>query len=261
MRRAWWGSVAVVAYVATALALSGPGPVLPLYDAVPLAPEPYRWVDPPPEFEAANTAPEGAKQEVPLTEEGSLSANIATPDNQAVLVLRDGSFPVRLGEIAVVVDVRPVDPGTVDDPPEGVRFDGNAYVMSATYAKEGAAATLVNPGTVVLRSPLGGTRLLRHDGNDWAEISNAQPVAASLQVFGETTTLGTFVAAQTIHGKPFPWVWVSVGASAVAVGAGWFAAGRRRKSRRRPPRRDRRQAARTTARPRPDARAKRRRRR
>ena len=242
-RRLIWGLLAAGAYLAVAIGLAGNGPVLPLYDTGPLPVEPYRWVKPPPEFAAANVPPEGTKQEVAMTDVGTVAAQVITPDGQAVIALREGSFSPRLGEIAVLVEIQPIDPATVDEPPAGVRYDGNAYRITATYAKEGAPAALVNPGTVILRSALGGTRLLRHqDGTGWIEVS-AQPVAASLQVFGATNALGVFVAGLTLHGKPFPWVWVSLGTSVIAIGAGWFAAGRMRKRKlAQAPRRDRRQA-------------------
>ena len=244
-RRLTWGLLAAGAYLAIAIGLAGNGPVLPLYDTGPLPIEPYRWVKPPPEFAAANVPPEGTKQEVAMTDIGTVAAQIITPDGQGVIALRQGSFGPRLGEIAVMVEIQPLDPATLDEPPEGVGHDGNAYRISATYAKEGAPAALVSPATVILRSALGGTRLLRHqDGTGWIEISG-QPVAASLQVFGETNTLGVFVAGLTLHDKPFPWVWVSAGASVVAIGAGWFAAGRMRKRKlEQASRRERRQAAR-----------------
>jgi hypothetical protein len=254
-RRLIWGLLAAGAYLATAIGLAGNGPVLPLYDIGPLPIEPYRWVKPPPEFAAGNIPPEGTKQEVAMTDIGTVAAQVITPDGQAVLALREGSFGPRLGEIAVMVEIQPLDPAPIDEPPEGVRHDGNAYRFAATYAKEGAPAALVGPATVILRSALGGTRLLRHqDGAGWIEVS-AQPVAQSLQVFGETNALGVFVAGQTIHAEPFPWVWVSVGASVVAIGAGWFAAGRMRERKRsRAPRRDRRQAARAKGGPAPNPR-------
>ncbi len=254
-RRLIWGFLAVGAYLAIAIGLAGNGPVLPLYDTGPLPVEPYRWVKPPSEFAAGNVSPEGTKQEVAMTDIGTVAAQVITPDGQAVIALREGSFSPRLGEIAVLVEIRPVDPATFGEPPAEVGYDGNAYGITATYAKEGAPAALANPATVILRSALGGTRLLRHqDGVGWIEVS-AQPVAASLQVFGETNALGVFVAGLTLHGKPFPWVWVSVGASAVAIGAGWFAAGRMRKRKlEQAPRRDRRQTARAKGGPTPDLR-------
>jgi hypothetical protein len=253
-RRITLGLAAAGLYVAAAMGLAGNGPVLPLYDIGPITPQPYRWTHPPPEFEQSNVQPEPTRQEVALAETGSVSASIVTPDGQAALVVRDGSFAPRLGEIAVFVELVPVDPATLGPPPQGLAYDGNAYRVTATYQKEGAPGELANPATVVLRAPLGGTHLLRHDGGTgWEEIT-AQPVAASLQVFGETTKLGAFVAAQTVHAKPFPWTPVSLGASGLAVAAAWVTAAhvRQRKERQRP-RRDRRAMAKggSSTRPRP----------
>ena len=246
-RRLTFGVAFIAVYLTSALLLAGRGPVLPLYDTGPLPSEPYRWVNPPEEFQAGNLAPEGTRQEVALTEKGSVSATVVTPDGQAYLALREGSFAAKLGEIAVMVDIQPKDPATLGEPPPATRYDGNAYVMTATYAKDGSTAELVTPATVVLRSPLGGTRLLRHEPSvNWVEISEATAVSASLQVFAETTRLGTFVAALTLHGKPFPWLPVSLGASAVAVAAGWYAASRARAKKQPPNRQARREAARGT---------------
>jgi hypothetical protein len=244
-RRLWWGLAAAATYAAVALVFAGNGPVLPLYDTGPLPSEPYRWVDPPPELAAGNLAPEGTKQEVALTEDaGSVASSIVTPDGQAALVLRQGSFGPKLGEIAVMVDIQPADPERIDEPPASTGYDGNAYVITATYAKDGSTATLLNPGTVVLRSPLGGTRLLRHQpGTGWVSVGEETPIAASLQVFGETTQLGTFVVGLTIHGKPFPTLPVSLGATAVAVAAAGYVARRSRSKKRPQSRRERRAAA------------------
>lgn len=250
-RRFFWGLAAAGIYVAVAIGLAGDGPVLPLYDIGPLPPQPYRWVHPPPEFEQSNVPPEPTRQEVALSDTGSVSASVVTPDGQAAFVVREGSFAPRLGEIAVFVEIVPVDPATLGPPPDGLGYDGNAYRMTATYAKEGAPAELVKPGTVLLHAPLGGTHLLRNSRTGWERISNVTPVAQSLQVFGETDKLGSFVAALTIHAKPFPWTPVSIGASGFAVAAAWVTAAQVRRRRQRRSRRDRRAAAKGRMIPRP----------
>lgn len=235
------GLAIATGYVAITLGFVGDGPVLPLYEFGPIN-EPYRWVDPPPDLQAGNIAPEGTKQEVAMTDVGTVQASVITPDGQAAIVFRQGAFPRRLDEIAVVVDVQPKDPATLGEPPPRTAYDGNAYVVTAVYAKDGSTAELVGPATVVLKAPLGGTRLLRQQpGTGWVEVSEPTAVPMSLQVFGETTRLGSFVAAVTIHGKPFPTLPVSLGASGVAVLAALYVA-RRRGSKRAPPRRDRRAA-------------------
>lgn len=237
------GLAIAAAYVAVTVGVIGDGPVLPLYEIGPIN-APYRWVDPPPELRNGNIAPEGTKQEVAMTDVGTVQASVITPDGQAAIVFRQGAFPTRLGEIAVMVDVQPKDPATLGEPPPQTAYDGNAYVVTANYAKDGSTAELVQPATVVMKAPLGGTRLLRQQpGSGWVEVSEPTAVPMSLQVFGETTRLGTFVAAATIHGKPFPTLPVSLGASGVAVAAALYVA-RRRASRKSASRRDRRAASR-----------------
>lgn len=244
-RRLVLGLVGAGAYVCVAVGLAGDGPVLPLYDGNLLPPEPYRWVNPPPRFAEGNVPPEPTTQEVALADTGSVSASIVTKDGQAAVVVRDGSFPPRLGEIAVLVEITPLDPAAIGPPPSArVGYDGNAYRFTAKYAKEGAEATLSQPVTIVLRTAVGGTRLLRRDARDWTEIS-AQPVPTSLQVFGESPQLGVFVAAQTIHDKGggFPVLPVSVGATAAAAVVTWYSVAHLRQ-RKALPRRDRRAAGR-----------------
>lgn len=236
------GVVLAAAYVAVTVGFNGEGPVLPLYEIGPIN-APYRWVDPPPDLAEGNIPPEGTKQEVAMTDVGTVQASVITPDGQAAIVFRQGAFPKRLGEIAVMVDVQPKDPKTLGEPPPQTAYDGNAYVVTAVYAKDGSTAELVTPATVVMKAPLGGTRLLRQQpGSGWVEVSEPTAVPMSLQVFGEATRLGTFVAAVTIHGKPFPTLPVSLGASGVAVIAALYFA-RRRGSKRPPSRRHRRAAA------------------
>lgn len=243
LRRLAWGAPFVAAYLVVAILLAGRGPVLPLYDAGPIAPQPYRWIDPPEEFASTNVAPEGTRQEVAMTDVGSVAATVLTPDGQAALSLRQGSFPRRLNEIAVTVDMQPADPKKFGEPPKGTKYDGNAYTITATYAKDGTVAELAMPVTVILGAPLGGTRLLRLEpATGWSEISETTPVSTSLQVFAESTKLGTFVVAQTIHGGGFPTTPVSVGAAGVAIAVAWVVRLRSRKKRP-PPRRDRRAAA------------------
>ncbi|MGH2785620.1 MAG: hypothetical protein ACRDJ1_10175 [Actinomycetota bacterium] len=247
-RRLALGLALAAVYLASALLLAGRGPVLPLYDSGPLPNEPYRWVDPPPEFQAGNIVPEGTEQEVAMTDIGTVGSTVVTPDGQAAVVFKEGAFAPKLGEIALMVEIRPLDPDTLGDPPEQSRFDGNAYTVTATYAKDGSTAALTKSATVILRAPLGGTRLVRlQPPADWAELSETTPVAMSLQVFGESTTLGTFVALQTVHGKPFPWLPVSLGASGVAVAAAWYAASRARAKKQPANRRERREASRGQA--------------
>ena len=119
-RRALWGAVALAAYVAVAIWSPG-SPSRPLFDVVG-PPAPYRWVNPPPEFAAGNLKPESATHDLILGAAGSDAASIATGDGEAAIVLKEGTFPPRTGEKAVVVKIDPLDP----PPPPDIAGSGDA---------------------------------------------------------------------------------------------------------------------------------------
>jgi hypothetical protein len=236
-RRLAVGLVVTLAYAAVALWAWGP-PVRPLFDGIGPA-QPYRWVNPPAAFAPTNQPPGNATHTVLLTAVGSDAASISTsPDAQAAIILKEGTFPPRKGETAVVVKIDPLDPATIGPPPAGMRYDGNAYRFIAAYKKSGIEPPLTQPATVVLTFPLVATKLLRRDGNVWTDLT-ASPVATSLQIFANTTKLGVFVAVGPPLNTKLPSkgtfpaaLVISLGAAAAAVVAGLFARlrGRRRRT-------------------------------
>lgn len=227
-RRALWGAVALCAYVAVAVWSPG-SPSRPLFD-VSGPPPSYRWVNPPKEFAAGNIKPEATTHDLALGSSGSDAASIATGDGQAVIVLKEGSFPAKAGERFIVITIDPLEPTTIGPPPSGLRYDGNAYRFLAAYKKSGAEAKLTQPATVVLSFPIVATKLLRRDGSVWTDLK-ANPVTVSLQLYGTTTQAGVFVAAgpplangSTKPKGKFPAALViSLGAALAAVVAGLFA--------------------------------------
>jgi hypothetical protein len=187
-----WGLLVACAYVVVALTVPG-RPTRPLFDAGPGL-QPYRWVCPSTVYAPGNVAPRSATHAVPLTASGSGAASYATPDGQGAIVLRENTFAPRRGETQITVTIDPLCPDTIGPPPAGQRYDGNAYRFTATYARSKAVATPAQPITIVLRFPIVATRLFRRDGDAWTDL-NAQPVAASLQIFTDASTkLGVFVA-------------------------------------------------------------------
>ena len=225
MRRAMIGAALLATYVAVALLMPG-GPARPVFDSIG-TPQPYKWVNPPPEFAQGNQKPAGTVHDLVLGASGSAAASIATPDGQAAAVFKEGTFAAKKGETAIAVRIDPLDAATIGPPPSGMRFDGNAYRFIAAYKKSGEEATLTQKATVVLQFPLVSTTLLRRDGNAWTDLK-ANPVSVSLQIFANSDQLGTFVAAgpplpdQTPK-KAFPTALViSVAAGAAAVIAGLF---------------------------------------
>ena len=221
------GATLVGVYIA--VGLTAPfGPTRPLLDAI--GPQqPYQWVNPDPLFADGNQKPHSVTLTIKLLRSGSETPSIVTPDGQAGLVLPPGSFPAKAGETTINVVVDPLDPLTVGPPPRGMRYDGNAYRFTATYAKSKTPAALVKTATVVLRFPILATKIYRRDGERWSELMST-PLGASQQVYADTTATGTFVAASlpledtTPEKKSFPTALVvSIAAAVVAAGAGIWA--------------------------------------
>lgn len=235
MLRAIVGAAVLAGYVAVALVTPG-GPTRPLFDGI-APPAPYRWVNPPPDFAPGNGKPESASHDLALGASGSDASSIATPDGQAAIVLKEGSFAARKGEKTVVIRIDPLDPATFGRPPSEQRYDGNAYRYVAAYKSSGEEAKLTQPATVVLQFPIVSTHLLRRDGNAWTDLK-ANPVSASLQIFATSATLGVFVATgpplpESEPSRGFPTALViSIGAGAAAVVAGLVTRMRQNKRRR-----------------------------
>lgn len=243
-KRALVGIAAVAAYVAVGLTTPG-GPTRPLFDAI--GPQqPYHWVNPPPLYADGNVMPQSATVPVRLGPRGSEAQSIATPESQAALIVKEGTFAPRTGETQVSVRIEPFDPATFGapprepgPPPRQLRYDGNAYTFTATYPRSKAEAGLTKAATVVLRFPILATKIFRRDGERWTD-TGATPIGASLQIFGDTTALGTFVAVGPPldeegeeEKKSFPTALVvSVSAGVVAVAAAVVARLRARSRRR-----------------------------
>jgi hypothetical protein len=123
----------------------------------------------------------------------------------------------------VRVRITPLDPAPVAPPPPGLRFDGNAYRMEATY-NTGEPIMLLKPATPVLRYPKHATTLLRSTGAGWTALET-HVVAGSLQLFGPADRLGVFVAAGPLGGPSIAWGTIAaITAAVVGVLAAVFAA-------------------------------------
>ena len=234
-KRALIGAALAAAYIVAGITAPF-GPSRPLLDAIGPA-QPYMWVNPPPLYRDGNVAPHSVTRKVQLTAAGSQAQSLATPDGQAGLVFPDGAFSARAGEKTISVKIDPLDPATIGPPLRGTRFDGNAYRFTATYDSSRAKAVPAKPVTLVLRFAILATKILRRDGNAWTEL-DATPLGASLQIYGDTPRIGTFVAASppldtaTKTKKNFPTALVVSIAAAVVAAAAGVAARLRTRSRR-----------------------------
>jgi len=179
-------------------------------------PLPYRWVHPPANLPEPNQPPTPGSGTIALTPAGSQSASVLTDDGQAALILRFGAIAPHAGASSVTVRITPLDPATVSAPPSGLRFDGNAYRMEATY-NTGDPIALLTSVTPVLRYPKHATMLLRFSSARWTSLET-HVVGGSLQLFGPSDRLGVFVAATPPTPAPGPWAtYAPVAAAAAGV--------------------------------------------
>jgi hypothetical protein len=219
----FWGAAAAALYLAAGAYVWTRVPVRLLYEGE-APPPPYRWVRPPANLPEPNQPPEAGTGTIPLTPDGSPSASVLTDDGQSAVIFRFGAIVPRAGATSVQVSIIPLDPGTMAPPPPGLRFDGNAYRMQATYP-DGTPINLAQPVTVVLRYPRHATMLLRSTGNGWSRL-DAHVVAGALQIFASTDRLGVVVAAAPVTSQSTAWWGYIAGGAAVlgvlaAIAARW----------------------------------------
>ncbi|MGH2556157.1 MAG: hypothetical protein ACRDHO_10625 [Actinomycetota bacterium] len=213
------GVAAGAVYVAVAVFGQGRMPARLLFDGF-APPQPYRWVSPPPQFAGSNEPPLAARGTVALSADGSASVSLATGDGQAYFIAARGAFSTREGQTSIAITISPQNPVRLGPPPGGFASDGNAYTFGASYQPSGEPATPVKRVSVVLRYPVHATVLLHRSGDTWTRIDTIT-VPASLEVFANTTRLGTFVAAAPKSASVPRWIfYFSIGAIVLAAVAG-----------------------------------------
>ncbi len=148
----------------------GPG-VRPLFDGFAPIPE-YRFVAPPPAFEAGNHRPEGVRVRVSLGAAGSAARGFSTPDGQAVITLARGAVAPHERDTAVQIVVTPRDGARLAALPDGLRPNGNDYRIAMTYSPSGTPVRdLARPGTLVLEVPEISTGVFRSpSGGPWESV-------------------------------------------------------------------------------------------
>src|SRR5207302_8897660 len=169
VRELMWG-LATASLHLPAVAYTWPlAPIRILYEGE-APPLPYRWVHPPAELAQDNQPPQSGAGQISLTPQGSQSTSIVTDDGQAGVIFRFGAITPRTGATSAQVKVVPLDPAPLPRPPSGLRLDGNAYRVDATY-NTGEPIVLRIPMTAVLRYPRHATMLLRSEerrvGTGW----------------------------------------------------------------------------------------------
>ncbi len=195
------GLVSVAVYLAAAAWTGGGLPTARvLYDGIAPLP-PYRWVRPPANLSRENERPEPGAGSIALTPSGSEPRAITSGDDQAAVVLMRDAIAPKEDESSVRVTLMPLDPAALPLPPAGMRLDGNAYRITAAYARSGAPAVLRKPANVILRFPSTGTQVLRLTGGRWTVLKTTT-LPPAMQDVADTLDLGTFIAAGSARTGP-----------------------------------------------------------
>jgi hypothetical protein len=175
----------------------------PLLDGIG-PPQPYRWVDPPPALAAANRPPSSGVFHVPLKANGSDPEVFVTSDNQVTVIVPQGAFDAKAGQIEVRLSVNPLDPSTLSSPAGNVTIFGNAYRLRATYQPSGETAPLALPLDVIMLYPVTAELhasvhqlYTSPDGEIWTAQEGSDSLAQQ-QAEGPMPALGDVMVA----GKP-----------------------------------------------------------
>jgi ABC-type Na+ efflux pump permease subunit len=168
------------------------------------SPPPYRWVNPPAELEAGNEEPLAGHFPLGLTKRGSAAGAFSTNDGQATLVISQGSIAPKEGEESLEVDVKPLDPATLDARlPDGLEITGNVYEFTAVYKPSGDAVTdlagggdqralLIYPAEAGKHRP--HTLVTSVDGRAWTKL-DTEDSSGQQQVQAPVTSLGYIAVA------------------------------------------------------------------
>jgi hypothetical protein len=177
---------------------------IPVFDG--LAPPPaYRWVRPPSELRAGNSAPASLSGTVPLTDTGSAAAVVFTPDDQVQVSVPAGAFPPAAGQNALEVNVQPLDPAQVPPPPGGMAIEGNAYRITVAYVPSGATVTAVQPVDVTLRYPVDATSVILSDGTGWQVLpTTLESAALAVDAAAGAALLAAGIPTLTARRRPQP---------------------------------------------------------
>lgn len=170
-------------------------PSRPLFDGF-APPAAYNWVKPPPGVQDDTSLPADATQDVAIDAGGSVAANAATADGQAIAGLDTASVPLHPPDTSVRLHVAPLDAATLGSLPQGLRAEGNAYRVTLTYQPSGQPVTaLARPGTIALTSAAGATALLfSADATQWQDTA-AKPFGDGNGLFATMAAPGYYVTA------------------------------------------------------------------
>jgi len=206
------GLTLLAAHLVAVLATTGTDglPTLPLYDGAGYAPPTYRWVSQPNHLPAAPLPPTPREAVVDL-EGGPAGLTVASDDGQVIIVILEGGMSTDPGS-EIVLTIEPLDPSRFPPPPAGMRFDSNAYRITAVNSVTGDRVSLAGDRcpseaqptlcpTLLMRYAVRGTDILRLDQSRWVTRPTT-PVFPTLQAFTQVDRLGVYVVVGPDAGFP-----------------------------------------------------------
>jgi hypothetical protein len=209
-RSAVFAGLAIVMAYAALAALSGHLSPLargPLLDGIG-PPQPYRWVNPPPDLASGNQPPSSGVFHLPLDPNGSRPEVFVTSDNQVTVVVPQGAFDTAPGQIEVTLTVDALDPATLGSPAKDLTIFGNAYRLQAAYQPSGDKAPLALPLDAVLLYPSTAslhasvhTLYTSKDGKAWTAQEGSDSLAQQ-QAEGPLPLLGYVLVAGAPGASP-----------------------------------------------------------
>lgn len=156
----------------------------------------YHWVVPPTGASGTAATPAtGGGVTVAMTPTGSAATGVATDDGQVAVSLGTGAVAARPGARTVTVRIAPRTTKGLPDLPDGLRFDGNAYRISATTGPgHRVVTTFDRPGSVTIELPEVGRALYRATGSGWVEVPSTPVPPRELAVSAELAQPGLYVS-------------------------------------------------------------------
>jgi hypothetical protein len=175
--------------------LAGPRPAVRPTDGSTPPPVYHGVVPPAGATGAAATPATGGHVTVPVTAAGSGATGVATTDGQVAVSLGAGAVATTPGTRALTVRITPVRTKGLHPLPNGLRFNGNAYRISATLSPGGQAVTeFARPGSMTMELPEIGRALYRSTGSGWTEIASTPVPPRELAVSATLARPGLYVS-------------------------------------------------------------------
>ncbi len=161
------------------------------------APPPvYHWVVPPHGTTGEAAVPAtGGHGVVALPASGSVPAGVATSDGQLAISLGAGAVGTIPDQRGVSVRITPLRTSGLPALPDSLRFNGNAYRISATTVPGGRPVdAFARPGSLTLELPELGRALYRAEGSGWVVVPSTPVPPRELAVSAELTRPGVYVS-------------------------------------------------------------------